>query len=109
MGLSRDSITVDQLNQLIGTPECPVIIDVRREKAFDESDRMIATAAWRAPERVAEWGDALSDGAVVVYCVHGHQVSQGTAEALRSAGIDAAFLGGGIEGFIKAGGETMAK
>ena len=54
MGISKDLISADQLNQLIGTAECPVIVDVRREKAFDESGRMIATAEWRDHERAAE-------------------------------------------------------
>ncbi len=44
MGIPQDSITADRLNRLIGTAECPVNVDVRREKAFDESDRMITTA-----------------------------------------------------------------
>jgi len=74
-----------------------------------EADRMIASAVWRAPERAAEWAGGLSDGAVVVYCVHGHEVSQGAAVALRSVGVDAVFLEGGIEGFIEAGGETVTK
>ncbi len=110
MGISQNSITADQLNQLIGTLECPVIVDVRRRKAFDESGRMIAAAQWRDPERAAEWAAELTDGAaVVVYCVHGREVSQDAARALRSAGVDARFLEGGIEGFIEAGGETVAK
>ncbi len=110
MGIPQNSITADRLNQLIGAPECPVIVDVRRRKAFDESGRMIATAEWRDPERAAEWAAELTDGAaVVVYCIHGHEVSQGAARALRSAGVDAQFLEGGIEGFIEAGGETVAK
>ncbi len=103
-----------QLNQLIRTPECPVIIDVRRKDAFDLSGRMIATAEWRDPEQAADWAADLPRGApgaafAVVYCVHGHEVSQGAAEALRQAGVDARFLEGGIEGFIEAGGETVAK
>ena len=109
MGIPPDSITADRLNQVIGTAECPVIVDVRPEKAFDESERMIATAERRDPERAAEWAADLPDGVVVVYCIHGHQVSQGAARALRSAGVDAVFLEGGIEGFIEAGGETVAK
>ncbi len=110
MGIPKSSITADQLNQLIGTTECPVIVDVRRDKAFDESDRMITTAEWRDHERAAEWAAGLPDGAaVVVYCVHGHEVSQGAAGALRSAGVDAAFPEGGIGGFIEAGGETVAE
>lgn len=109
MGLSKTSISGDQLNTLIGKMACPVIIDVRREPAFGASDRMIASAVWRAPDKVAEWADGVSGGSVVVYCVHGHEVSQGTAEALRSSGIDAVFLEGGIEGFIHLGGKTVAK
>ncbi|MDP6389471.1 MAG: rhodanese-like domain-containing protein [Alphaproteobacteria bacterium] len=110
MGDSQNSITADRLDQLIGTSECPVIVDVRRRPAFDESDRTIAGAEWRDHERAADWAADLPDGAaVVVYCVHGHQVSQGAAAALRSAGLDAVFLEGGIEGFIEAGGETAAK
>ena len=110
MGIPKNSITADRLNQLIGTAGCPVIVDVRRDKAFDESDRMIATAEWRDHERAAEWAADLPDGAsVVVYCVHGHEISQGAAAALRSAGVDAVFLADGIEGFIEAGGETVAK
>ena len=110
MGIPNNSITADQLNQLIGTTECPVIVDVRREKDFDEADRMVATAEWRDHERAAEWAADLPDGAaVVVFCVHGRKVSQGAAAALRSAGVDAVFLEGGIEGFIEAGGETVAK
>ena len=109
MGMPQDPITADQLNQLIGTAECPIIVDVRREKAFDASDRMITTAEWRDHERAAEWAADLPDGAVVVYCIHGHEVSQAAAGALRSAGVDAVFLEGGIEGFIEADGETVAK
>ena len=36
---------------------------------------------------------------VVAYCVHGHEVSQGAAATLRKAGIQAAYLEGGIAGW----------
>ncbi|MDA1090355.1 MAG: rhodanese-like domain-containing protein [Proteobacteria bacterium] len=112
--MSAILISANQLSQLIRTSACPIIIDVRRRDAFDASDQMIATAAWRDPEQAAVWAADLAQGApgdafVVVYCVHGHEVSQGAAEALRSAGVDARFLEGGIEGFIEAGGETVVK
>ena len=103
-------ISPNQLKSLIGTPECPVIVDVRRKKAFETSELMIATAEWRQPEQAALWAaDLPQDAPVVVYCVHGHEVSQGAAATLRSVGVDARFLEGGIEGFIEAGGETVAK
>ncbi|NQV85167.1 MAG: sulfurtransferase [Rhodospirillales bacterium] len=103
-------ISANKLNQLIRTSACPIIVDVRRKEAFDLSDRMIATAEWRDPELAAQWAaDLAQDAAVVVYCVHGHEVSQGAAKTLRSVGVDARFLESGIEGFITAGGETVVK
>jgi Fe-Mn family superoxide dismutase len=40
---------------------------------------------------------------VVVYCVHGHEVSRATALRLRAAGLDARFLRGGIAAWEAAG------
>ena len=77
-----------------------------------EDFRLRLEAAWRKPAaewRDHEWSADLPDGVVIVYCVHGREVSQGAAGALRSAGIDAVVLEVGIEGFIQAGGETVAK
>ncbi len=107
---ATNMISPNQLKSLIGTPEGPVIIDVRRRQAFETSELMIATAEWRHPEKTAQWAAGLPrEAQVVVYCVHGHEVSQGAAEALRGLGVDARFLEGGIEAFIEAGGETVAK
>ena len=44
MGIPQYSIAADRLTQSIGTAACPVIAQVRREKAFDESGRMITIA-----------------------------------------------------------------
>lgn len=109
MNFPQNSIFAKQLINLIGSPDCPAIIDVRGRKAFDESKLMIATAEWRDGDRAAEWAADMGDGNVIVYCVHGHEVSQGAAQALQSSGVRAVFLEGGIEGFIEAGGETVAK
>ena len=46
---------------------------------------------------------------MVVYCVHGHNVSQGAAAALRARGVYARVLAGGIEGWRDAGGVLMAR
>ena len=45
---------------------------------------------------------------MVVCCVHGHNLSQGAAAMLRSAGLRARALRGGIEAFVQAGGVTTA-
>jgi len=107
---TNKTISTNQLKQMIGTPECPVIFDVRRRQAFDESGQMIKSAEWRDPDQAAQWATDIPVGAqVVVYCVHGHEVSQGAAETLRQAGVDARFVEGGIEAFVEAGGEVEAK
>ena len=40
---------------------------------------------------------------VVVYCVYGHEVGRATALRLRSAGLNARYLRGGIDGWQAAG------
>jgi hypothetical protein len=46
----------------------------------------------------------------VTYCVHGHEVSQNAAKALRDLGITARYIEGGLEeGWKAAGGEVASK
>jgi rhodanese-related sulfurtransferase len=86
----------------------PLIIDVRQEQAFRWATDMIAGALWRDPERVAEWAGELPRASrVVACCVHGHEVSQNVAKALREHGIAAEVLEGGIEEGWKAAGGAL--
>lgn len=98
------SITPAQLQSALRSPSPPSVIDVRRVAAFEQSPEMIAGAVRRLPDTVGEWGNAFTGGRVVVYCVHGHEVSQGAAQALRASGVDACFLEGGIAQWIADGG-----
>lgn len=87
-----------------------LLVDVRRDPAFLESGELIAGALRRDPEAVGQWAKSLPRASsVVVYCVHGHQVSQGVAKALAEAGIRASFLEGGIEHWKEEGGELDRK
>jgi rhodanese-related sulfurtransferase len=91
------SISPQSLYQMLGTARAPLAVDVRRDPAFAADETMIAGAIRRPSENVAEWSGALPrDRRVVVYCTHGHEVSQGVATALGSVGVDAAYLEGGI-------------
>lgn len=75
-----------------------LVLDVRRAAAFRESGEMIGGALRRDPEAVGEWAMGLPRAAsVIVYCVHGHEVSQGVAKALAERGLAARHLEGGIE------------
>lgn len=56
-----------------------------------------------------EWATSLPRSRpVVVYCVYGREVGQSTTAILRSKGIDAKYLAGGIEAW-KAAGLPMRK
>jgi rhodanese-related sulfurtransferase len=92
-------------------PPAPLLIDVRRRPAFQSAADMAAGALRRDPESVSAWAKTLpAANTVVVYCVHGHEVSQNVAKALREQGLDAYFLEGGLEeGWKSNGGALDAK
>lgn len=92
------SITFSDMQSALRNPQPPLVIDVRQEPAFRAAVEMISGALRRNPETVDAWAQELpSAGTVIVYCVHGHEVSQGVAKALGAHGIDAYYLEGGIE------------
>jgi rhodanese-related sulfurtransferase len=91
------SISATDLHARLGNAAAPLIIDVRRTPAFDADEHMIAGAIRRTPDKVAQWRSSLPAARpVVVYCVHGHEVSQGAATVLHDQGVDARYLEGGI-------------
>ena len=102
--------TVAELQAGLASATPPLVLDVRRAPTFQQADELIAGAVWRDPERIDEWSEDLDPARrVVVYCVHGHQVSQGCAQKLRELGFKASFLEGGIEAWISTSGQTTAK
>jgi len=98
-------ISPASLASQLGSFPPPQLIDVRRQGAVDRDPVVLASAIRRTPERVAQWSQTLEPWRrVVVYCVHGHEVSQEAATALRASGYAAAHLDGGLEGWRAAGG-----
>src|SRR5262245_8804386 len=94
---TRRSISPADLYARLGTAAAPIVVDVRRPADFAKSNELIISAVHRDPDEVERWRKDLPSGRqAVVHCVHGHQVSQGAAAALRAAGIDASYLQGGI-------------
>jgi rhodanese-related sulfurtransferase len=83
----------------------PLVVDVRRNERFLEAKDLIRGALRRDPAGIADWSKTLPRAAsVVVYCVHGHEVSQNAAKALG-----ARYLEGGIEHWREEGGELAPK
>ena len=94
------SVSSQKLYARLGTAAAPLLVDVRRAEAFGADDAVIIGAMHRPPESVSDWRtDLPKNREVVVYCVHGHEVSQGVAKVLQNAGIKAAYLEGGIAGW----------
>lgn len=86
------------------------IVDVRRKPVFEASSSVIEGAVWRNPEEVNTWQSTLDkQHEVVLYCVHGHQVSQGCADALVQAGFKVRYLEGGFEKWAEEGKPVQAK
>jgi len=86
-----NSISAEKLFRLVGTPSCPVIIDVR-----PEPQELLPASLQRPAESVTEWACTLSGQHVVVACVHGQERGAGVAAILRSEGVDAETLEGGV-------------
>lgn len=107
----NSSISSAELKTSLAGSQPPLMIDVRRTPAFRAAVDMIPGALRRDPDKVSAWVKQLPRAeSVVVYCVHGHEVSQGVAQTLRDAGIFARFLEGGLdEGWKTGGGALTAK
>jgi len=99
------AVSTDELRAQIASAMPPIVIDVRKQPTFLGATDLIRSAIRRDPARVEEWRKSLPGNAeVVVYCVHGHEVSQGAARALG-----AKYLEGGIEAWRETGGEMFGK
>jgi rhodanese-related sulfurtransferase len=104
------AISPRQLQAQHGRAAAPLLIDVRRQPAFDADAEMIAGATWRDPFAIADWTKFLPRHRdIVVYCVHGHEVSKNAAAALVAAGLAARYLDGGIEQWRAGGGMLCRK
>jgi rhodanese-related sulfurtransferase len=96
----HSSLLPETLMSLLETSRPPGVIDVRKRRAFEADPAMLPGAVWRDPHAVEQWAAELpSGGSVLVYCVHGHEVSRGVRDALRRRGIAAGIIEGGIEGW----------
>ena len=101
------SISIPQLRSALSGFPPPQLLDVRRPPAFAASPAVIPRAVRCPPDEVAAIAARLEPWRpAIVYCVHGHEVSQGAALLLRERGFDARFLEGGIEAWREAGGAT---
>jgi rhodanese-related sulfurtransferase len=99
-----DVITVAQLTRLIGTPDAPVLIDVRTDDDHAADPRALPASIRRDYRSVPSWAGDFSGRSVAVVCQRGQKLSQGVAAWLRHAGAAAENLEGGFEAWKAAKG-----
>jgi len=96
-------ITPNQLNRLIGTPDCPVIIDVCIDEDFEQDPRLIPTARRHCFTKIENLVPELQGQKTVLICHKGLKLSQGAAALLRHHGIQCETVKGGIVAWRNAG------
>ena len=95
-----NSITHDKLARLIGTPNCPTLIDVRIDEDYAAAPALIPGSFRRPFASVEAWATELRPGPAIVTCHLGGALSAGVAARLRARGIAAEILEGGVEAWI---------
>ncbi len=90
-----DQITVKQLARLIGTPDCPVLIDCCIDDDFHADPRLIPTAFRHPFDDMASLVPQLLGKRVITICQKGLKISAGSAAVLRAHGVAAENLEGG--------------
>ena len=83
------------LMRLIGTPACPVLVDVCVDDDFAADPYLIPTAFRHRFDDIAGLTARLEGRAAIIICQKGKKLSHGVAALLRAAGHDAQVLTGG--------------
>jgi rhodanese-related sulfurtransferase len=93
---SINSITPEKLARLVGTPNCPTIVDVRDDDDYSADPRLIPGSLRRPSPEPWRWAPEIDGGAAIVVCQKGLKLSDGVAAWLRHEGSPAENLDGGF-------------
>src|SRR5258708_6157162 len=100
---SINSISAEKLARLVGTPHCPVLVDVRTDEDFRADPRLVPSAMRRPYADPSAWAGEFVGRSAVAICQKGAKLSEGAAAWLRHAGVPADALEDGFLGWKKAG------
>jgi rhodanese-related sulfurtransferase len=98
-----NEITPIQLSRLIGTPECPSIIDVCIDDDFNNDPHLIPSSRRYPFTEIQDLAHELQGGKAVIICHKGLKLSQGAAALLRYHDVACEFMQGGISAWKNAG------
>ncbi|WP_306114490.1 MULTISPECIES: sulfurtransferase/chromate resistance protein [unclassified Roseovarius] len=94
-----NEITPQQLLRLIGTPDCPAIADIRIEPDFGDDPHLIPGSFRHPHTDIPGLIKRLDGRPCVIVCQKGIKLSQGLTAWLRSEGVTAEYLSGGMYGW----------
>ena len=98
------SISIENLAEELQGPDALVLLDVRRQQARTAAGLEIPGAIWRNPADWLDWKDEFAKTPrVLVYCAHGHEISQGLTATLRAMGVNASYVVGGFSAWLSQG------
>ncbi len=89
---SPNEITIPQLARLIGTPNAPIVYDVRIDDDFEAHSDFIPTAIRHPHNNIASLAQELREQNVIIYCQKGKKLSQGAMAILPQSGVRAESL-----------------
>lgn len=92
-----NTISINKLVRLIGTPKCPVLVDVRGQDDFEDDPRLIPSSIHCASNKLEDRAEGYGGKSAIVICQKGADLSQGAAALLRDQGVPAEVLEGGFE------------
>lgn len=94
-----NEITAPQLMRLIGTPDCPVLVDVCTPEDHADDPFLLPGAIRHAHNDIPGLAARLDGRKAVVICQKGKKLSQGIAAFLCAEGMRAEYLQGGTLGW----------
>ncbi|MAO27247.1 chromate resistance protein ChrB domain-containing protein [Roseovarius sp.] len=94
-----NELTPAQLSRLIGTPDCPRLIDLTLDEDFAQDPYLIPGAERHSHRDLPALTQDLQGQRAVLICQKGAKLSQGAAAWLAGDGIDAMYLQGGNLGW----------
>ncbi len=94
-----NEITPVNLMRLVGTPQCPAIIDVCVEEDFCDDPYLIPTATRHAHGDIDRLASTVTGRDAIIVCQKGLKLSHGVAARLRARGVNAQVLAGGNYGW----------
>lgn len=98
-----NAISPLQLARIVGTPDAPLILDVRIDADFADDPRLVPGSVRRSHLDAANWAVQYRGQRCITICARGRKISEGTAGVLRACGAQAEVLDGGFQAWSDAG------